>query len=181
MNGYHFIADNNLATNYNACISSLWRIFALRQCLKGGCRFGNVIPGCAFPQVSATKTSPAILPCSATRCCYKLFSPLKCFWFYHKFLVAFSRAGVLGLSCDESLVFVLTGGNKWPLVFPRLVATKWSLSLMCVCLVYCCWGCKFTIRNNKISVDSLLQLSPIRISNKERKGFVGFFLNSYVS
>lgn len=32
-----------------------------------------------------------------------------------------SRAGVLALSCDESLVFIMTGGNKRPLVFARLV------------------------------------------------------------
>ena len=69
MNGYQFVADNNLATNCNACISSLCRIFALRQCLIGGCRFSNVIPGCAFRQVSVTETSsfPAILPHSVSR------------------------------------------------------------------------------------------------------------------
>lgn len=126
MSVYQFIADNNLATNRNACISSLCKIFALRQCLIGSCRFSNVIPGCAFPQVSAAENSSSltILPHFASRRGKKLFIALTCFQFCHKLLLAFSKAGVLALPCNESLVFVLAGGNKWPLVSPRLAPMK---------------------------------------------------------
>lgn len=69
MNGYQFIADNNLATNRNACLSSLCRIFALRQCLISGCRFKNAITGCAFSQNYTTETfsSHAILSHSVSK------------------------------------------------------------------------------------------------------------------
>lgn len=117
------------------------------------------------PRTPQQKPSPTLPSCPILRA--ELFSALKCFQFCHKLTVAFNRADVLSLSCGESLVFILTGDNEWPPVFPRPVPMKQSLSLTCIsCLLMLRM---FTVRKNKISMDSPLQLSPIRI--KTEKGF----------
>lgn len=117
------------------------------------------------PRTPQQKPSPTLPSCPILRA--ELFSALKCFQFCHKLTVAFNRADVLSLPCGESLVFILTGDNEWPPVFPRPVPMKQSLSLTCIsCLLMLRM---FTVRKNKISMDSPLQLSPIRI--KTEKGF----------